>query len=172
MHQVPGKYCTICGQVIEASASVCPYCHAQQVPPPPPQQMVPQQPSPRQMIPQQGVTEYMEPSYHPPSRQMPTQYMEPNYHAPPQHAMQPQHTVHHHYGGGTKNRMIAVLLAFFLGMFGAHKFYLNQNAMGVLYFLGTVTCVFSCIPWVISIVEAINYLLMTDRQFERSYGDW
>lgn len=34
-----------------------------------------------------------------------------------------------------KDAVIAVLLAFFLGSFGAHHFYLGRNGLGVLYLL-------------------------------------
>ncbi|WP_218966776.1 TM2 domain-containing protein [Snodgrassella alvi] len=33
----------------------------------------------------------------------------------------------------TKSRIVAALLAFFLGGLGIHKFYLNQNLQGILY---------------------------------------
>ncbi len=34
-----------------------------------------------------------------------------------------------------KDRTVAVVLAFFLGGFGVHKFYLGNNLAGVLYLL-------------------------------------
>jgi len=41
----------------------------------------------------------------------------------------------------TKNKIVAILLAFFLGVFGAHRFYLGHTGTGVLMLLLSVcTC--------------------------------
>ena len=37
--------------------------------------------------------------------------------------------------GDPKNKWVALLLCFFLGLFGAHKFYEGEAGMGVLYLL-------------------------------------
>lgn len=37
------------------------------------------------------------------------------------------------FGGKPKNKWVALLLCFFLGVFGAHKFYEGKIGMGVLY---------------------------------------
>lgn len=37
------------------------------------------------------------------------------------------------YGGRMKNKWVAVLLCFFLGYLGAHKFYEGKIGMGILY---------------------------------------
>ncbi|DAC31598.1 MAG TPA: TM2 domain-containing protein [Candidatus Poseidoniaceae archaeon] len=37
--------------------------------------------------------------------------------------------------GGQKDILVAYILWFFLGFFGAHRFYLNQIALGFLYLL-------------------------------------
>ena len=65
-----------------------------------------------------------------------------------------------------KNRMTAVLLAFFLGGFGAHKFYLGQTGLGILYLLFFWTF----IPAIAAFVEFIIYLTTTDRAFAAKYG--
>ena len=49
------------------------------------------------------------------------------------------------------NKWVYVLLAFFLGYLGIHKFYVGKNWQGVLYILFTWTC----IPALISFVECI-----------------
>ena len=36
-------------------------------------------------------------------------------------------------GRSSRNRLIALLLCLFLGSIGAHKFYLGQTIMGILY---------------------------------------
>jgi TM2 domain-containing membrane protein YozV len=49
----------------------------------------------------------------------------------------------------SKNEAVGALLAFFLGGFGIHKFYLGENGLGILYLLFSWTG----IPWIISFVE-------------------
>lgn len=66
-----------------------------------------------------------------------------------------------------KNRVIAALLAFFIGGFGIHKFYLGQIGQGIVYLLFFWTV----IPFVVAFVESILYLLMSDQEFNRKYGN-
>ena len=63
-------------------------------------------------------------------------------------------------------RWIAVLLAFFFGWFGAHKFYLGHPWWGILYMLFSA----SGIPCIISIFEGIYYILMGYDGFHRRYN--
>lgn len=65
-----------------------------------------------------------------------------------------------------KSRVIAALLAFFLGGFGVHKFYLGQVGMGIVYLLFCWTF----IPAIIAFIEFIILLLMSDIEFNRKYG--
>jgi TM2 domain-containing membrane protein YozV len=67
---------------------------------------------------------------------------------------------------GQKNRIVAALLAFFLGGFGAHKFYLGRIGWGILYLLFFWTL----IPGIIAFVEFIIYLCTSDEDFARKYG--
>ncbi len=53
------------------------------------------------------------------------------------------------YNAERKDSTIAVLLAFFLGGFGAHRFYLRQYGLGALYL---VFC-WALIPHLIAFVE-------------------
>jgi TM2 domain-containing membrane protein YozV len=74
-------------------------------------------------------------------------------------------------GGGmgltkTKSRLVAALLAFFLGGIGIHKFYLGQTAMGVVYLLFSWTF----IPMFVSWIEGVIYLLSSERSFALKYG--
>lgn len=65
-----------------------------------------------------------------------------------------------------KSRVVAAILALFLGNIGAHKFYLGKTGEGLVYL-----CFFwTGIPWLIAIVEAIIYLTMSDAEFEAKYG--
>ncbi len=65
-----------------------------------------------------------------------------------------------------KNRIAAALLAFFLGGFGIHKFYLGQIGLGIVYLLFCWTF----IPAVVAFIEFILLLVMSDAEFNRKYG--
>ncbi|MCL7680365.1 TM2 domain-containing protein, partial [Klebsiella pneumoniae] len=70
------------------------------------------------------------------------------------------------FTGGNKNRISGALLAFFLGGFGAHKFYFWKIGQGLLYLIFCWTF----IPSIIAFVEFIIYLCDTDENFARKYG--
>lgn len=65
-----------------------------------------------------------------------------------------------------KSKIAAALLAFFLGGFGVHKFYLGQVGRGILYLLFFWTL----IPALIAFVEFIILLTMSDEVFNQKYG--
>jgi TM2 domain-containing membrane protein YozV/RNA polymerase subunit RPABC4/transcription elongation factor Spt4 len=65
-----------------------------------------------------------------------------------------------------KSRGAAVLLALFLGGLGAHKFYLGEIALGILYLLFCWTF----IPAFVALIEALVYLCMSNDDFARKYG--
>lgn len=65
-----------------------------------------------------------------------------------------------------KNRTVAILLALFLGGFGAHKFYLNQPGWGVLYL---VFC-WTFIPSIISVFEIIMFLVVGEDGFNAKFN--
>jgi TM2 domain-containing membrane protein YozV len=56
------------------------------------------------------------------------------------------------YNNSKKNPTTAVLLALFLGGLGAHKFYMGQTGMGILYLLFCWTY----IPSIIALIEAFT----------------
>lgn len=56
------------------------------------------------------------------------------------------------YESRKKDSTTAVVLAVFLGAFGAHKFYLGNNTVGVLYLLFCWTC----IPGFLGIIDAFS----------------
>ncbi len=73
-----------------------------------------------------------------------------------------------------KSKMVAGLLAIFLGWIGAHKFYLGYQkeafimlAVGIVGFfcVGLGTSIMS----VIGIIEGIMYLTKSDEEFEKTY---
>jgi TM2 domain-containing membrane protein YozV len=75
---------------------------------------------------------------------------------------------------GEKNKVVAALLAFFLGSFGAHKFYLGKNKAGVImllcFFPGILLfAIPTLIMGVIAFIEFIIYLVTSDEDFDRNY---
>jgi len=68
-------------------------------------------------------------------------------------------------GNSARNKSTAAILAFLLGGFGGHKFYLGQTGLGVVYLLFFWTF----IPAIIAFVEFILYLMMSDEAFEEKY---
>jgi TM2 domain-containing membrane protein YozV len=65
-----------------------------------------------------------------------------------------------------KDKTIAILLAFFLGFCGIHKFYLGYNLAGILYFLFSWTG----IPLVLSFFDFLGLLLMSEQTFNGYYN--
>ena len=69
--------------------------------------------------------------------------------------------------GGAKDRSIAGLLALLLGGFGVHQFYLGNTLSGILHIVVTwATC---GLGGIISLVEGIRYLTMSDQEFYDTY---
>lgn len=78
------------------------------------------------------------------------------------------------WSGAQKNKVIAALLAFFLGGFGAHKFYIGANGAGVIMALcGLFGWVLLFVPtvivWTIALIEALIYATRPDEDFYRQY---
>lgn len=64
-----------------------------------------------------------------------------------------------------KSKTTAGILAILLGGIGAHKFYLGQTGMGILYLLLSWTF----IPAIVGFVEGIIYLTTNDHNFQTKY---
>jgi TM2 domain-containing membrane protein YozV len=60
-----------------------------------------------------------------------------------------------------KDKTVAVLLAFFFGGFGVHRFYLGQTGTGILFLLFFWTF----IPAIIAIIDIVKYLTMSDEKW-------
>jgi TM2 domain-containing membrane protein YozV len=65
-----------------------------------------------------------------------------------------------------KTRIVAILLALFLGGAGIHKFYLGKILTGVLYLLFCWTF----IPAILALVDIVILLTMTDDKFNEKYN--
>ncbi len=79
---------------------------------------------------------------------------------------------------GEKDKILAGLLAIFLGAFGIHKFYLGYKTPGIIVlvintvgFLITMFLFFipNYVVFVIGIIEGILYLVKSDEEFEQIY---
>jgi len=64
-----------------------------------------------------------------------------------------------------KSRISAALFAILLGSFGAHRFYMGDTGLGVVYLLFFWTG----IPGIIGIIEGIVYLTKSDEEFAMQY---
>lgn len=65
-----------------------------------------------------------------------------------------------------RSRVVAAILAIFLGGIGIHKFYLGKVGIGLIYFIFSWTF----IPAFLGFFEGIYYLLMSDKSFELKYS--
>lgn len=65
-----------------------------------------------------------------------------------------------------KSKTTTILLAFFLGTFGAHRFYLGQYWRGIFY----VLFFWTWIPTFISLIDVIIYAVMSQDKFDNKYN--
>jgi TM2 domain-containing membrane protein YozV len=75
---------------------------------------------------------------------------------------------------GSSKKIAAALFAFFLGSFGAHKFYLGYTKQGIIMLLvflfGFILLgIPSMLIGVIAFIEFILYLVKSDEEFEQTY---
>ena len=64
------------------------------------------------------------------------------------------------------NKVALLLITFFLGGFGAHKFYLRRYLQGVIYLLFFWTG----IPALVALVEFIIYALKSEADLQQQYA--
>ena len=79
-----------------------------------------------------------------------------------------------------KQKIIAALLAFFLGEWGIHKFYLNEQAQGKKYLIWCVVglllspILIGLIPLLVlvikKLIDCFTILFMTDQEFDEKYN--
>lgn len=65
-----------------------------------------------------------------------------------------------------KNKTVATVLAFFLGGFGIHKFYLGEKTAGIFYLIFCWTY----IPSIIAFFEFLGLLMMSEKAFNLKYN--
>ena len=140
-----GYVCPQCGAPIDPTATECEYCGEKLSVRQAAQQLQSQQPQPIYV--QQPQTVYVQ-------QQQPVNYqgMQPPVYASEANA-----------GWPVKSKVTAGVLALLLGGFGVHKFYLGKIGMGILYL---VFC-WTYIPALVSFVEGIIYLCLSDENFSR-----
>ncbi|MDX2110587.1 MAG: TM2 domain-containing protein [Verrucomicrobiota bacterium] len=73
-----------------------------------------------------------------------------------------------------KDKITAVLLCFFLGAFGAHKFYLGMKGPAIaMLLISTLGAIFYLIPplvmSIIAFIEFVIYLTKSEDDFQRIY---
>jgi TM2 domain-containing membrane protein YozV len=68
-----------------------------------------------------------------------------------------------------RNKTAAALLALFLGVAGAHKFYLGNAKRGIIYILISITAVGLVLTAILSIYDFIMILTMSDADFAIKY---
>jgi len=66
-----------------------------------------------------------------------------------------------------KSKLVAALLAIFLGGFGVHKFYLGDTKLGVVY----LVFFWTFIPAVIGFIEGLIWLTQSNEAWMARYGD-
>ena len=69
-----------------------------------------------------------------------------------------------------RNKIVAALLAFFLGVLGVHRFYLGRNGTGVLMLVLSATVIGLFVTGIWAFVDMIRYLVMSDAEFAQRYA--
>ncbi len=66
-----------------------------------------------------------------------------------------------------KSKQTVILLAVFLGIFGAHHFYLKNYWRGIFFVLFSWTL----IPILIGLIDAIIFAMMSEEMFDKKYNN-
>lgn len=66
-----------------------------------------------------------------------------------------------------KTKTKTILLAFFLGAFGAHRFYLRQYWKGIF----SILFCWTYIPFIISLIDVVIFIVMKKDEFDKKYNN-
>ncbi len=103
----------------------------------------------------------------PPPPGPPPQYQQPLHYSPDGHwYWSGQQWVPASSPAAGRSKGTAGVLGILLGDFGAHKFYLGEPGLGILYL---VFC-WTLIPGLIGFIEGLIYLTMSDQDFANRYN--
>ncbi|WP_448664415.1 TM2 domain-containing protein [Sphingomonas sp. CJ20] len=69
-----------------------------------------------------------------------------------------------------RNKYVAAVLAFFLGVLGIHRFYLGRTGSGIVMLLLSITVVGLLVTSIWALVDMVRYLVMSDREFAYRYA--
>lgn len=69
-------------------------------------------------------------------------------------------------GRSERNRIVAALMAIFLGTVGAHKFYIGDSIAGKRYIVLSLMSM-GIVPGILGILDGIHYITMTDQAFAK-----
>jgi TM2 domain-containing membrane protein YozV len=69
-----------------------------------------------------------------------------------------------------KNRLVAILLAFFLGLIGVHHFYLGNTGRGVLYLILFFTGIGTILNMFLVFFDFLGLCFMSDASFNKKYN--
>jgi TM2 domain-containing membrane protein YozV len=69
-----------------------------------------------------------------------------------------------------RNKYVAALLAFFVGVLGIHRFYLGRNGSGVLMLVLSATIVGLVVTGIWAFIDTIRYLAMPEAEFAQRYA--
>jgi|SRR5579864_3251061 len=71
-------------------------------------------------------------------------------------------------GRSERKRIVAALMAIFLGTVGAHKFYVGDSTGGKRYIVLSLMSL-GIVPGILGILDGIHYVIMTDQEFAEEY---
>jgi TM2 domain-containing membrane protein YozV len=65
------------------------------------------------------------------------------------------------------NKVALVLITFFFGAIGGHKYYVKKHGLGILYLL----FIWTAIPSIVAFVEFVIYIIKSEEDLEQAYPD-
>ena len=83
--------------------------------------------------------------------------------------VQPVAVVERSAARSDRNKLVAALIAFFLGPLGIHRFYLGRTGSGIVMLVLSITVIglLVTVPW--GFIDMIRYLVMSDEEFAARY---